>query len=65
MSPLKRGAGHARDPQTGPWITASFTGGECVRCHEDLVEGERICADGDGGWLCSYCGEEIKGRQGG
>lgn len=45
-------------PRTGPWFIASYNG-ECEHgC--PIHEGDRICADGEGGWLCEDCGEEAK-----
>jgi AAA domain-containing protein/UvrD-like helicase family protein len=41
----------------GPWFEASYEG-ECAGCGDDILAGDRIRADGDGGWLCTDCGED-------
>lgn len=41
----------------GPWFPASYEG-ECDGCGGDIMPGDRIRADGQGGWLCEECGEE-------
>lgn len=38
----------------GPWVIASFTGGQCV-CGEDIIEDDEIRADGEGGWERREC----------
>lgn len=40
----------------GPWITAQFRG-PCSSCGCFIRKGERIRADGSGGWMCADCGE--------
>jgi len=40
----------------GPWIDARFDG-ECAECGCLMQEGDRICADGEGGWICEICEE--------
>lgn len=39
----------------GPWFSASFGGG-CDGCGGEICAGDRIRADGEGGWLCEECG---------
>lgn len=39
----------------GPWIFASFTGGDCSGCGEDIIEDDEIRADGSGGWERREC----------
>jgi hypothetical protein len=41
----------------GPWFTAAFDGG-CDGCGEQIEAGDEIRSDGEGGWLCSDCGEQ-------
>lgn len=56
-----RGAGDPFDtagPVLGPWFDAAFDG-QCTGCWDRIGEGERIRADGEGGWLCTDCGEEV------
>lgn len=40
----------------GPWIEARFDS-ECDGCGDLIEAGDRIRADGSGGWLCQECGE--------
>lgn len=40
----------------GNWFEAGF-GGRCDGCDSTIHEGDQIRADGQGGWLCSTCGE--------
>ncbi len=47
---------HHRDPR-GPWFEASF-GGECDGCGGRVEVGDRIRSDGEGGWICTDCGEQ-------
>ena len=47
-------------PDFGPWITARFDS-DCDGCGGQLIEGEDIRSDGEGGWLCESCGEEGDG----
>ena len=42
------------DPADG-WFTAT-AGGECGGCGEDILEGDEIRSDDEGGWLCGLCG---------
>jgi hypothetical protein len=39
----------------GPWVFASFTGGDCSGCGEDIIEDDEIRADGSGGWERREC----------
>jgi hypothetical protein len=39
----------------GPWFTAAYDG-DCADCCGAIEPGDRIRADGDGGWLCEDCG---------
>lgn len=41
----------------GPWFRAGYEG-ECSECPADIVEGDQIRADGEGGWLCEACGSD-------
>lgn len=45
-------------PKFGPWFHAGFDGTCDGPCGEDIIEGDLIRADGEGGWLCRDCGEE-------
>lgn len=47
---------HHRDIR-GPWFGARFPG-ECDGCGGAIEEGDQIRSDGEGGWLCSDCGEQ-------
>lgn len=40
----------------GPWFDARFDS-ECDCCDDDITEGDRIRADGEGGYICGECGE--------
>lgn len=42
-------------PVPGPWFDASYPG-SCSRCFDRIEEGDRIRADGEGGYECSDCG---------
>jgi hypothetical protein len=44
----------------GPWFDARFDS-ECDCCGDDITEGDRIRADGDGGYICDECGEDDDG----
>jgi hypothetical protein len=39
----------------GPWFTARRAG-RCAGCRADVEGGDRIRADGRGGYLCESCG---------
>jgi hypothetical protein len=41
----------------GPWIEARYPG-RCSYGDERIHEGDRIRSDGEGGWLCSNCGDD-------
>lgn len=47
------------DGRLGPWVTAAFDS-ECDgdMCGVQILEGDEIRADGEGGWLCKDCGSE-------
>lgn len=45
------------DTQKGPWFGAMYSG-ECAGCFDRIEEGDRIRADGQGGYECEDCGEE-------
>lgn len=45
------------DRTLGRPFAAAFPG-RCVDCDEPFSEGDRIRADGDGGYVCSGCGDE-------
>lgn len=40
----------------GPWFAAGYNG-FCSGCGDDIEEGDRIRADGDGGYECEECGD--------
>jgi hypothetical protein len=40
----------------GPWFAARLAG-RCAGCRAGVAEGDRIRADGQGGYLCEPCGE--------
>lgn len=61
MPKFNRIVGSGDAPRTGPWFTASYDG-ECAQGCQ-IREGDQICADGEGGWLCGDCGEEAKERE--
>jgi hypothetical protein len=42
--------------ERGPWFTARYTS-RCDDCGEPIFEGDEIRSDGEGGWLCSDCGD--------
>lgn len=44
-------------PQKGPWFGAMYSG-ECASCFDRIEEGDRIRADGQGGYECENCGED-------
>jgi hypothetical protein len=39
----------------GPWFTSRYAG-KCAGCGEQWPAGDRIRADGSGGYLCEPCG---------
>lgn len=43
------------DRETGLRFTADRDG-ECSECGDDIWAGYETCTDGQGGWLCRYCG---------
>lgn len=56
----ERTAGRDEQPDTvgyGPWFEAQYEG-ECAGCWCALDPGDRIRADGEGGYLCDQCGED-------
>lgn len=50
-----RGTKPAENLRYGPWFLASYPG-RCDGCDDEIVPGERIRSDGEGGWLCDGCG---------
>lgn len=45
--------------ELGPWIKAEFEGTDCAgTCGNGIDTGDKIRADGRGGWLCEYCGKD-------
>ena len=42
----------------GPWFPARFDS-ECDECGDPIDEGDEIRADGEGGYACKGCGEEL------
>lgn len=42
------------DDDKGPWFEAQYDG-ECAGCSVSFYEGDRIRADGDGGWEAEEC----------
>jgi hypothetical protein len=51
-------------PGLGPWITAEFDGTDCAgQCGNGIDIGDKIRADGRGGWLCEYCGKDDDGDE--
>jgi hypothetical protein len=44
-------------PEKGPWFGAMY-GGRCSSCEESFAEGDRIRADGQGGYECEDCGDD-------
>lgn len=43
------------EPQKGPWFGALYDG-RCSSCEDRIREGDRIRADGEGGYECADCG---------
>lgn len=51
---------HCEEPEDstkGPWFDAMY-GGTCDSCFDRIEEGDRIRADGQGGYECEDCGED-------
>ena len=48
------------DRALGPWFTASYPG-RCSDCDTSFEPGDRIRADGEGGYLGTCCGGEDDG----
>lgn len=48
------------DQPLGPWFTAAYVG-RCSRCDTSFDAGDRIRADGEGGYLGSCCGGDDDG----
>lgn len=46
--------GIAADPEKGPWFGAMYDG-RCSSCEDSFAEGDRIRADGQGGYECESC----------
>jgi hypothetical protein len=42
----------------GPWFPSRFDS-ECDECGQPIDEGDRIRADGEGGYVCEPCGEDL------
>jgi hypothetical protein len=55
-APRQNGAPAREDASYGPWISARYPG-RCSSCDERIRDGDQIRSDGEGGWLCSDCGE--------
>jgi hypothetical protein len=47
----------AERPERGRWFFARYDG-ECSDCAGGFETGQRIRADGDGGYLCAGCGDD-------
>ena len=43
----------------GPWFPARFDS-ECDECGSAIDQGDRIRADGEGGYVCEPCGEDLE-----
>jgi hypothetical protein len=41
----------------GPWFQARRNG-ECDECEGEIMTGDTIRSDGEGGWLCRECGHD-------
>ena len=41
----------------GPWFTAGYDS-SCAGCGDGILAGDKIRADGQGGYLCESCGQE-------
>ena len=46
-----------RESDYGPWFPAGF-GSDCDGCGSEILDGDQIRSDGEGGWLCEDCGGE-------
>jgi hypothetical protein len=44
-------------PEKGPWFGAMYDG-RCSSCEDSFAEGDRIRADGQGGYECEACGDD-------
>lgn len=53
----RRGAIGTLYRMKGPWFYAAYRG-LCSRCGSPIEPGEKIRADGDGGWECRECDEQ-------
>ena len=42
----------------GPWFPARYDS-DCDGCGGPIYEGDEIRGDGEGGYLCEACGEEL------
>jgi len=51
-------ADHEYEPK-GPWFTASFDSGRCSGCGDEILVGDTIRADGQGGWEGWCCQDEV------
>jgi hypothetical protein len=47
------------DPVKGPWFGAMYDS-KCNSCEDKIYEGDRIRADGEGGYECEECGGDDK-----
>lgn len=47
-------------PDARPWFDARY-GGRCSNCDDYIEPGDRIRADGYGGYLGQCCGEDLHG----
>jgi len=45
-------------PEKGPWFGAMYDG-KCASCEDSIFEGDRIRADGEGGYECEDCGDTV------
>lgn len=41
----------------GPWFTAAYDG-HCAMCGSEILDGDEIRSDGQGGWLARCCGDD-------
>ena len=53
-----RPAAPVPDDGYGPWFTASYDSDCDGGCGGQIYEGEQSRSDGQGGWLCSFCGKQ-------
>jgi hypothetical protein len=56
-NPRSPQAEFSQPAEYGPWFAARFDS-ECDDCGGDITEGDRIRADGEGGYVCESCGED-------